>query len=120
MEVISKFKKNLEPEGTILIVYSNPDFLIEKIKKIIKKIFKLPNQKDPEFTFERLTISEIKSDLPKAELIPFRFLSGEDMRRILPNNFITKFLLKIIFLFEPHLPLFLVQYYLIRLKKIRN
>ena len=120
MEVINKFKKNLEPGGTILIVYSNPDFLIEKTKKILKKILKLPNQEYPEFTFERLTISEIKLEFPHVELIPFRFLSGEDMRRILPNNFITKFLLKIIIFIEPYLPLFLVQYYLIRLKKIRN
>ena len=120
LEVINKFKKNLETNGTILVVYSNPNFLIEKIKKILKKILKLSNKKNPEFTFERFTITEIKLALPKAELIPFRFLSGEDMRRILPNNNLTRFLLKFIIFIEPFLPLFLVQYYLIRLKDSRN
>ncbi len=116
--VINKFKNHIESDGTILIIYSNPNFLLEKIKKI----FKVFRSKDPEFTFERLTISEVKIAFPKAELIPFRFLSGEDMRRILPNNKITKIILVLINWIEPLLPLFLVQYYLIRfennLKKI--
>ena len=68
----------------------------------------------------RLGISEIKLDLPNSELIPFLFLSREDMRGILPNNFITKFLLKIIILFKPYLLLFLIEYFLIRLKGVRN
>ena len=88
-------------------------------KKYLKKNrLRLLKHKEPEFTFERLTISEIKLKLPKAELIPFRFLSVEDMRSNMPNNFITKFLLKIIIFFNPHLSLFLFQYYLIRLKKL--
>ena len=68
----------------------------------------------------RLGISEIKLDLPNSELIPFLFLSGKDMRRILTNNFITKFLVKIIILLKPYLLLFLIKYSLIRLKEVRS
>ena len=64
--------------------------------------------------FERFSIKEIKQKFPETQIIPFRCLSGEDMKRILPNNFFTKIILFFIGKVEPFLPLFLMQYYLIK------
>lgn len=111
IKVIKKFKKVIKVDGTIIILYSNPEFLLERIKNI----FKIFRQKKPEFIFERFTPSQIKKEFPKAEFFPFRCLSGEDMKRILPNNFLTKIILLFLNKIEPFLPLFLVQYYVIRL-----
>ena len=110
IKMIKKFKRSIKKNGTILIVYSNPNFLLERIKNIIKKC----NQRKPEFLFERFSIKEIKQKFPETQIIPFRCLSGEDMKRILPNNFFTKIILFFIGKVEPFLPLFLMQYYLIK------
>lgn len=112
IKVIKKFIKAIKVDGTIIILYSNPQFLLERIKNVLK-IF---NQKKPEFIFERFTPSQIKEKFPKAEFFPFRCLSGEDMKRLLPDNFSAKIILSFLKKIESYLPLFFVQYYVIRLK----
>jgi len=112
--IIERFKTALRDDGTIIIVYSNPKFILEKFKSFIKK-FRI--KKRLKFTFERFTPSEVKSRFPEAKLIPYRFISGEDMRRIVPDNLVGKLLLNLISRLEPYLPLIFVQYYLIVFKK---
>lgn len=110
--VINKLINALAPSGRIVIIYSNPVCLIEIVKKII--LFFLRRKKKPtEFTFQRYTPSEILKVLPGLRLVPYRALSGDDMKRVLPDNCFTKVLLKYLNRIEPRLPLFLSQYYLI-------
>ena len=112
IKAINSLLSNLSPSGVCLIIYSNPCCFIEKLKGLIKRVFR--RKRSPEFTFERLTIPEIQEKFPQAEIIPYRLLSGEDMKRLFPNSYLSELLLKIILLLEPYLPLFLVQYYIIR------
>ena len=112
-KAIDKLISALTPRGVCLIVYSNPNCIIEAIKKFIK--FFRSQRSSPEFTFERLSIREIRCRYPHAELIPYRFFSGEDMRRIFPNSYLSKLILSLLALIEPHIPLFFVQYYIIKI-----
>ena len=113
--VINKFISLLSPRGMLLIVYSNPNFLLERLKTFIK--FVLHRKKAPIFTFERFQPSQVLSCYPSAKLIPYRFLSGEDMKRIFPNNKFTLVFLRLLSFVEPFLPLFLCQYYIIKVSK---
>tara|TARA_Y100001954_G_C15788583_1_gene593838 strand:- start:448 stop:1197 length:750 start_codon:yes stop_codon:yes gene_type:complete len=111
--VIQKLVNSLSAHGTLVIVYSNPNFILERLKSC----FKSSSSQKPEFTFERLKPSEILRSFPSCSLVPYRALSGEDMKRTLPNNIIGSFFLYLLSFAEKFLPLILVQYYLIVIKK---
>ena len=113
---VSKLLDSLNPGGVMIILYSNPCFLLEKIKNLLSFLI-YRKSKETKFLFERLTPDQVMRSFPSASLIPYRFLSGEDMKRLLPNNFVSAFILEFISLIEAKLPLFLCQYYIIKLSK---
>ena len=114
-KLIDISKKN----APIIIVYSNSNTLISKIKRIILKKLKT-NKTNLYFfchpikwwsQFEKTTNVEIK---------PWRSFSSDHQKIIFPDNIFGKFLLRILFVVEGKFEKFFVnnfQYYTIILKK---
>ena len=112
---------NISKRNTpIIIVYSNPNTLINIIKK---KIFKKKSKKNKTnlyffchpikwwFQFEKKAHIEIK---------PWRSFSSDHQKMIFPNNISGKILLGILFILEERFEKFFInnfQYYTIILKK---
>mgnify|MGYP001185629796 CR=1 FL=1 len=115
-KLISFSKRN----APIIIVYSNSNTLINKIKSKFFKKRKKQNKSNLYFfchpikwwyQFEKTSNIEIK---------PWRSFSSDHQKRIFPDNYIGKMLLKILFFCEQRFPNFFVknfQYYTVIIKK---
>ena len=115
-KLINISKKN----APIIIVYSNPNTLINRIKNKISKKRLKKNKTNLYFfchpvkwwsQFEKNTHVEIK---------PWRSFSSDHQKLIFPNNIIGKILLHFLFIFEEKFEKFFInnfQYYTVILKK---
>ena len=113
LNVIRKLKECLSTNGTLVIVYSNPSFLFEKLKNVAACLVRKKSNNNA-FYFKRLRPSIFKKVFPEASFRAYRMFSGEDMRRCFPNCYLTTIFLVFVSYVEPFLPLFMCQYYIIK------
>ena len=108
----------------IIIVYSNPDTLLGKIKrlsKLKKKFFKKQNNKKNLYFFcHPISWWKQFENVATIEFHNWRSFSSDHQKLLIPNNIIGKYLLKLLFLLENNFKSFFIknfQYYFIILKK---
>lgn len=104
-KLISISKKN----SPIVILYSNPDTLIDKIKIFFK--FKNKNKKQLYFYCHKLEWWLQFSRLAKVEFYPWRSFSSQHQKILFPNNLFGKYLFRFLIYFEEKFPNFFVQYF---------
>ena len=114
---INKLINITKPNTPIIIVYSNPNSLINKIKKIL--FFK---KKKNKIYFYCHPISWWNQFASKADvkLYPWRSFSSQHQKILFPNNYVGKILFKFFFKLEDLFPKFFsnyFQYQIIVLKK---
>ena len=131
LHTIYHIKKNLQKKAVekliystkkgcpIIIVYSNPNTLINKLKKIINfKARKKKNQlyfycHDIKWWFRFKKIASIK-------MYPWRSFSAQHQKLLMPSNIIGKIIFKILFILEDKFQNFFIsnfQYYTVVLVK---
>ncbi|MDA8733186.1 class I SAM-dependent methyltransferase [Gammaproteobacteria bacterium] len=96
--------------GKIVIVYGNPNSILEipyKINRLIKKIFNLKTEHDLYHFVHPLKWWYQFNEKSKVEMYPWRTFNVFYLKKLFPNNFIGKFLLKIVFKLENMLPKFI-------------
>ena len=109
----------ISKKGTpIIIVYSNPDTLISKIKKKILK----PKKKSQQIYFFCHPLQWWKkfNKLADVEIVPWRSFASSHQKLIFPNNFIGKIMFKAIYFLEENFKNFFIQnfqYHIVILKK---
>ena len=105
-KLISISKKN----SPIIIVYSNPNTLINIIKN---KIFlkKKENRNELYFFCHELKWWLQFSNLAKIEFYPWRSFSSQHQKIFFPNNILGKNLFRILIYFEKKFPKFFVNYF---------
>ncbi len=104
-EVVRKLIKYSKVNSPIIIVYSNPNSIMNKyLMRKIKKIFKrnVTNTNDPNLYFHNHPLRwwDRFNDSANVEMYPWRMLSSTYQKYIFPNNIIGKFLFYCLFLFE--------------------
>lgn len=116
-EAVKKLIKLIKKNKPIIIIYSNPNSLISRIRSILPIKKKKPllyfycHQNDWWNQF---------SNLAEVKILPWRSFSAQHQKKIFPNNSIGSLLLKILFLFENSFQNFFsknFQYIMIILKK---
>ncbi len=105
-KLISISKKN----APIIIVYSNPDTLINFFKNIFIKKNKKKGGK-LYFYCHKLNWWMQFSKLAQVEFYPWRSFSAQHQKMIFPNNFIGKILFELLILFEKIFPKIFVKYF---------
>ncbi len=117
-KLIEITKKN----SPVIIVYSNPNsivnklsssFIAKKIRSILRK-FQKSNTADVKtslyFYAHELTWWKQFENIAKVEIFPWRSFDSDYQKRLFPNNFIGKYLLKIIFSLENKYPNFFAKH----------
>lgn len=119
-KAIKKLINTSKKGAPIIIVYSNPNTLINKIKKrIFKKRIK-KNKTNLYFFCHPVKWWSQFEKTADVELKPWRSFSSDHQKLIFPNNIFGKFLLDILFIIEEKFENFFVtnfQYYIVILKK---
>lgn len=116
-KVIKKLIYVTKKNSPIIIVYSNPNTLINKFKNLInyKK-----NKKGLYFYCHNKKWWYKFSKLAKIEFYPWRSFSSQHQKILFPNNIFGSFLFKLLIFFEDNFPNFFFnyfQYQIIILKK---
>ncbi len=104
-KLISISKKN----APIIIVYSNPDTLINFFKNIFIKQNK--NKKKLYFYCHKLNWWMQFSKLAKVEFYPWRSFSAQHQKMLFPNNFIGRIFFDLLIFFEKIFPKLFVKYF---------
>lgn len=107
---INKLLEITKKGGKVIIVYGNPNSLLEipyKIYRLIKKIFKLKTEHDLYHFVYPLKWWHQFEDKSNVELYLWRTFNSFYLKKIFPNNFIGKKLLQIIYKLEDVLPKFI-------------
>jgi ubiquinone/menaquinone biosynthesis C-methylase UbiE len=117
-KVIRKLLSISKNNVPIIIVYSNPDTIIDKIKLLF---FYKRSKKNNYFFFSH-PISWWKQfeDYANIEFYPWRSFSSSHQKFFIPDNFLGKFFFKILFYLEDKFKKFFIknfQYYTVVLKK---
>tara|TARA_Y200000002_G_C22586167_1_gene623097 strand:- start:336 stop:1091 length:756 start_codon:yes stop_codon:yes gene_type:complete len=102
----------------IIIVYSNPNTILSRIKTLFTN--KKNKKKNIYFFCHPLSWWYQFEKEAKIEFYPWRSFSSDHQKIIFPDNFVGKFFLKILFFLEQNFHKFFVynfQYYTIILKK---
>ena len=105
-KLINISKKN----SPIIIIYSNPDTIINFIKKKILKKKKI-KKKELYFYCHKFEWWMQFSKIAKIEFYPWRSFSSQHQKKIFPNNFIGKILFKFLIYLERKYPKFFVRYF---------
>ena len=114
--LINISKKN----SPIIIVYSNPDTLISRIKKKFFKKKLKKNKINLYFFCHPITWWYQFKKTSHVEIKPWRSFSSDHQKIIFPNNVFGKFLMRFLFFLEEKFEKFFInnfQYYTIILKK---
>ena len=117
-KVVKKLLSISKKNTPIIIVYSNPDAIINKIKSL----FFSKNSKKNDYYFFCHPISwwkQFENDA-NVELYPWRSLSSNHQKFLIPNNFLGRQIFKILFYLEDKFKKFFIknfQYYTVVLKK---
>ena len=104
-KLISISKKN----APIIIVYSNPNTLINFFKNIFIKRNK--NKKKLYFYCHKLNWWMQFSKVARVEFYPWRSFSAQHQKILFPNNFIGKTLFELLIFFEKIFPKLFVKYF---------
>ena len=103
-KLISISKKNCP----VIIVYSNPDNIINKIKKIL---FIKKKRNDLYFYCHKNEWWKQFSNLADVKLYPWRSFSSQHQKILFPNNIIGKFMFKLLIKLENKFPKFFTKYF---------
>mgnify|MGYP001359892453 CR=1 FL=1 len=121
---INKLLDITKSGGKVIIVYGNPNSILQlphKIYGLIKKVFKIETKRDLYFFVHPLRWWYQFSDRSNVEIYPWRTFTAVYLKTLIPNNFFGKYMLKILFWIENILPRFIslliVQYPTIVLTK---
>ncbi len=119
-QVINKMIDVAKPNTPIIIVYSNPDNIISKIKKVFK--YKRKNKIKNNLYFFCNSNKWWNKFKKRADInmYPWRSFSSGHQKILFPDNFLGKYMLKILYLLEDKFKNFFVknfQYQIIILKK---
>ncbi len=102
----------------IIIIYSNPNTLLSKIKKKLK--LKKRNRKNLYFFCHPISWWKQFEKEADVSFYPWRSFSSDHQKKIIPNNFFGKKILKILFYLEEKFKKIFInhfQYYIIILRK---
>ena len=105
-KLISISKKN----SPIIIVYSNPETIINKIKNILL-IKKEKNDDNLYFYCHKNEWWNQFSHLADVKLYPWRSFASQHQKLLFPNNFIGRFMFKILITLEKKFPIFFTKYF---------
>lgn len=112
---------NISKKGTpIIIVYSNPNTLINKIKKVILKKRTKTSKTNLYFFCHPIKWWSQFEKTTDVKLKPWRSFSSDHQKIIFPDNVIGKFMLKILFIIEEKFEKFFInnfQYYTVIIRK---
>ncbi len=104
-KLIQISKKN----SPIIIVYSNPNTIVNYIKQIF---FLRKNKKQKIYFFcHKLDWWKQFNKLAKVEMYPWRSFASQHQKRIFPNNRIGEIMFKILIILEDKFPNFFVKYF---------
>tara|TARA_E500000178_G_C16988623_1_gene739640 strand:- start:662 stop:1441 length:780 start_codon:yes stop_codon:yes gene_type:complete len=104
----------------IIIVYSNPDTILNKIKKKIFNKIKKKEKTNLYFFCHQISWWFQFKNIANVEIKPWRSFSSDHQKILFPDNFFGKLLFKILFFLEEKFEMFFVrnfQYYTIILHK---
>ena len=116
-EAIKKLIRLAKKDKPIIIVYSNPNSLISKIRSLLPK--KKKKSMIYFYCYQNSWWNQF-SDLADIKILPWRSFSAQHQKILFPNNFIGSWLLKILFSLENIFQNFFsknFQYIMIILKK---
>ena len=117
-KVIKKLLSISKKNTPIIIVYSNPNTIIDKIKLLIS--YKKLKKNDYYFFCHPITWWRQFEVNANIEFYPWRSLSSTHQKFLIPNNFLGKIIFKILFYLEDRFNNFFVknfQFYTVILKK---
>jgi ubiquinone/menaquinone biosynthesis C-methylase UbiE len=117
-KVIEKLLSISKKNAPIIIVYSNPNTIIDKIKLLIS--YKKLKKNDYYFFCYPITWWRQFEVNANIEFYPWRSLSSTHQKFLIPNNFLGKIIFKILFYIEDRFNNFFIknfQYYTVILKK---
>jgi SAM-dependent methyltransferase len=117
--VVKKLISISKTNAPIIIVYSNPETIITKIKNILL-IKNKKKKNDLYFYCHKNEWWEQFSKLADVKLHPWRSFASQHQKLLFPNNFIGQFMFKILMTLEKKFPNFFTkhfQYPIIVLKK---
>ena len=101
---------NSKLKNSIPIVYSNPNTLLNFLKKIFIKKNK-NNSKKLYFYCHKLNWWMQFSKVAKVEFYPWRSFAALHQKKLFPNNFIGKILFELLILLEKKFPKIFVKYF---------
>ena len=108
-KVIKKLIDISKKDSPIIIIYSNPDTIINFIKK---KFFKKKiKKKELYFYCHKFEWWMQFSKIAKVEFYPWRSFASQHQKKIFPNNYIGKVLFKFLIYLEKKYPKFFVKYF---------
>ena len=117
-KVISKLLSISKKNTPIIIVYSNPNNIIDKIKSLF--FYKQSKKNDYYFFCHPISWWNQFKDDASVKFYPWRSFSSNHQKFLIPNNFLGKKFFKILFYLEDKLKKFFIknfQYYTVVLKK---
>ena len=117
-KVIKKLLSISKKNTPIIIVYSNPNNIIDKIKLLIS--YKKSKKNDYYFFSHPISWWKQFEVDANIEFYPWRSFSSNHQKFLIPNNFLGKIFFKILFYLEEKLKKFFIknfQYYTVVLKK---
>jgi 2-polyprenyl-3-methyl-5-hydroxy-6-metoxy-1,4-benzoquinol methylase len=117
-KVIEKLLSISKKNTPIIIVYSNPNTIIDKIKLLIS--YKKLKKNDYYFFCHPITWWRQFEVNANIEFYPWRSFSSTHQKFLIPNHFLGKIILKILFYLEDRFHNFFIknfQYYTVILKK---
>lgn len=109
-KVVRKLIKISKRNSPIIIVYSNPDALVSKFKKIIFYKKKAKQKKLYFYCHDFRWWKRFSKDA-KVEFYPWRSFSAQHQKILFPNNLFGKLLFKILILFENSFPKIFTKYF---------
>jgi len=109
-KVVKKLISIAKKGSYIIIVYSNPDTLINKSKKIFFRYKKFSKDKLYFYCHKNEWWKQF-STLAKVEYYPWRSFSAQHQKILFPDNLIGKLMFKILVILEKKFPNFFVKYF---------
>ena len=108
-KVVRKLILISKKNSPIIIVYSNPETIINTIKK--KFFLKKKNKKNLYFHCHKNKWWKQFSNIADVKLYPWRSFSSQHQKILFPNNILGKYMFKILIILENKFPDFFTKYF---------
>ena len=108
--IVKKLIYISKKKAPIIIVYSNPNTIINKVKNILP-IKKEKNSNDLYFFCQKNEWWSQFSNLADVKLYPWRSFASQHQKLLFPNNFIGLYMFKILIILEKKFPNFFTKYF---------